>query len=72
MTCECSMRIKLVGDGCSECNPELHLELVTERMEEAEAKLDDIGMRCDAYLVHSVAPSNSLAVLKRIKSIIDD
>ena len=28
--CQCSMRIKLVGDGCRYCNPELREELLTE------------------------------------------
>lgn len=25
--CECSMRIKLVGDGCQYCNPKFHASL---------------------------------------------
>lgn len=27
-TCQCSMRTKLVGDGCAICNPELAKELI--------------------------------------------
>jgi hypothetical protein len=28
--CVCSMRIQLVGDGCSVCNPEFWAELLSE------------------------------------------
>lgn len=47
--CNCSLAIRILGDGCSVCNPELSLELITERMEEAEAKLDKIQSWIDAY-----------------------
>jgi len=65
--CQCSLRIKLVGDGCPVCNPALHLEIVTERMEEAEAKLEKIETWIEAYPL-SVFPEPDLkkaaAVLK--------
>ena len=31
--CKCDMRTKLVGDGCSVCNPELHKELTRRECE---------------------------------------
>jgi len=36
--CKCSMRTKLVGDGCQICNPELAMELRRENFEEDAAQ----------------------------------
>ena len=37
MTCNCDMRTKLVGDGCSECNP----EYARDMMPTLEEEIDD-------------------------------
>lgn len=34
MSCNCSLRISLLGDGCSICNPEFYSELLLEQREE--------------------------------------
>jgi hypothetical protein len=39
--CSCSMRIKLVGDGCEICNPERAEDLMTDEHEATEAKGTD-------------------------------
>jgi len=31
--CRCSLRTKLVGDGCQYCNPELHADLSADEAE---------------------------------------
>lgn len=30
--CKCSFRIKMVGDGCEACNPELHSQLAEDAL----------------------------------------
>ena len=37
MECNCNIRQKLVGDGCSVCNPALALELANETLAALEA-----------------------------------
>jgi hypothetical protein len=37
--CKCSLRTKLVGDGCEVCNPELALDVAKDRIEELETEL---------------------------------
>ena len=69
MECNCDMRTKLVADGCSKCNPELHLAVVTERMEEAEAKLDAIDKWCEECPPIS---SKLLESMHKIRRLIDD
>lgn len=34
--CVCSLRIKLVGDGCQYCNPELHERYIAEALEDED------------------------------------
>jgi hypothetical protein len=29
--CQCSFRIRMLGDGCQYCNPKLHAELLAEQ-----------------------------------------
>lgn len=63
--CKCHMRTKLVGDGCSICNPELNLELLTERMEDAEEKLEKIENLIEAYHL-SVFPESDFKKAARV------
>ena len=39
--CKCSMRTKLVGDGCRYCNPDLYLEILEAEIKDLEQKLAD-------------------------------
>jgi len=32
MKCKCDMRTKLIGDGCSICNPEYYLEVLSDQL----------------------------------------
>ena len=34
--CKCSFRVRMVGDGCAVCNPELALEYAREKNEGSE------------------------------------
>lgn len=42
MTCECSMRTKLIGDGCEICNPEKALEYAKDALLESESHRRDL------------------------------
>lgn len=37
--CTCSMRTKLVGDGCDVCNPSLAIHYLREQVEDTESQL---------------------------------
>lgn len=37
--CECSLHVRLVGDGCAACNPALALEHANARIAELEKAL---------------------------------
>lgn len=37
-TCNCSLRIRLVGDGCPKCNPDYWQELTDNEMDEMERR----------------------------------
>lgn len=39
--CRCSLRTRLVGDGCQYCNPKLHAELLAD---EAERDICAMGL----------------------------
>ena len=30
--CKCTLRTRLVGDGCERCNPQMAIELLEERL----------------------------------------
>lgn len=38
--CECPMTIRLLGDGCSVCNPEMAAQILADNLAEDE---DDLG-----------------------------
>jgi hypothetical protein len=37
--CQCSMRTRLVGDGCSSCNPEYWKDMLEEELDEESSEL---------------------------------
>lgn len=44
MECQCSLRTRLVGDGCEACNPQLAIDLVAqERIELLQRKYANGG-----------------------------
>ena len=38
--CQCDLRTRLVGDGCEKCNPQMAIDLLTERLDELRAAAD--------------------------------
>ena len=40
--CKCSISISLLGDGCSTCNPDFHIEMMREQITEMELTIDAI------------------------------
>ena len=42
--CHGTMTISVLGDGCSPCNPEPYIDMLKDQLEEAEGKLEKIGI----------------------------
>ena len=38
--CKCDLRTRLVGDGCDRCNPQMAIDLLTERLDELRVAAD--------------------------------
>ena len=36
--CKCDLRTKLVGDGCSKCNPQFYIEHLQDALKDEEAE----------------------------------
>lgn len=65
MKCKCTIAQKLVGDGCSECNPALALDYATSEIAELKERLQLVGnIAKDA----STAPTDP-ALLRRIHTL---
>lgn len=45
--CKCSLRVRLVGDGCEFCNPAKSLEYAKETIAELEAERDKLAALLD-------------------------
>ena len=41
--CKCSMRVKIVGDGCQVCNPSMHIEMLEEDNRSEERRVGKEG-----------------------------
>ena len=53
MKCECSLRGKLIGDGCSVCNPAQALEYAMETIEGLEKEIEEFESRtCDSCMYY--------------------
>jgi len=48
---KCDMRTKLVGDGCSKCNHELYIDLLSNELDELKAENE----RKDAQIREAIA-----------------
>lgn len=51
--CNCDMRTRLVGDGCSVCNPELAREMSEERMTPSELRKAAEDLRAHLEITHA-------------------
>jgi len=40
--CECSMRIKLTGDGCRYCNPQYYIEILEEQTADDSQRIAEL------------------------------
>jgi hypothetical protein len=38
--CKCNLRTRLVGDGCEKCNPQMAIDILTERLDELRSAAD--------------------------------
>lgn len=45
--CKCDMRAKLVGDGCSVCNPELTIEYMADEIANLKQERDELTAQVD-------------------------
>lgn len=59
--CKCNLRTRLVGDGCEICNPEMVIEILRDRLEEAEADARRYRwLRDNSYVFGSHDPCGEL------------
>ena len=47
--CKCSMRIKLVGDGCRYCNPQYYISLLERQTEDDQKDLETLSAEVTKY-----------------------
>jgi len=70
--CECSLRTKVLSDGCSVCNPKQALEYATETIADLEADLELKAIALEAQLDEIKRLKNKLSLsLKQTKKYIN-
>ena len=58
--CKCSLRDKILGDGCSICNPELTAELRWNSTADRYNQWDNLGSDEQEELIAAVIAANSM------------
>ena len=74
--CQCRLATRLVGDGCQYCNPDLHIEILEQRIEnmrltaeEREAledAINDIGQYADEMALSATEAAEKQAPLRAL------
>lgn len=69
--CKCTLRTKLVGDGCSICNPQLAIDMLEQELAEVTAERDELKKRISSLCCfEEYALYGKAAAIERVSDII--
>jgi len=60
--CQCRLATRLVGDGCQYCNPDLHIEILEQRIEDMRLTDEERGL-LEEYLQTLDETARNLALM---------
>ena len=63
--CKCDLRTRLVGDGCDRCNPQMAIDLLTERLDELRVAADQADEEYRAEIARLRLTDQERAAIER-------